>query len=165
MNTSELTYFEVLLLLVPVAAGILLTRGVGNAMRRRGSSPRAVRSVRVLVTVIWVAVVVAGVELAFGPFPILSTLTVSAVAGIAATLALQTTLQNVIAGFTLLRYRFLRLGDIIQMGGVKGSVVSVGLLAVVIKLESGALATISNANLLSGPMINYTAAERLAGEY
>lgn len=166
MTVGELFYLEVaLLILLPIAAGIPLSKWVGDAAKRRGSSPLVVRTLHIIVTVVWIAIVVVGVSLAFAPFNFLSALTVSAVATIAITLALQTTLQNLIAGILLLRGRFLRVGDVIQFSGVKGSVASIGLIEVVLKLEGQALAVVSTSNLLSGPMINYTALTRLAGEY
>lgn len=166
MALSELFFVEVaLLIVVPVVAGIFLSKWIGDAAKRRGSSPLLVRTLRLLVTVIWISIVLVGSYLAFGPFSFLSALTVSAVVSIALVLALQTALQNIISGFTLLRQGFLRLGDVVQISGVKGSVVSIGLLNVVLKLEDGSLAVVSNATLLSGPYINHSTATRLAGEY
>lgn len=166
MTSGDLFYLEVFFLIVlPIVVGIPLTKWAGDSAKRRGSSPMLVRTLRIVITVVWVAIVIVGVSLAFAPFSLLSGLTVSAIAAIAVTLALQTTLQNLISGFLLLRGRFIRLGDVIQVSGVKGSVVSIGLIEVVLKLEGGALAVISNSNLLSGPMVNYTAPARLAGEY
>lgn len=166
MTSGDLFYLEVFFLIVlPIVVGIPLTKWAGDLAKRRGSSPMLVRTLRIVITVVWVAIVIVGVSLAFAPFNLLSGLTVSAIAAIAVTLALQTTLQNLISGFLLLRGRFIRLGDVIQVSGVKGSVVSIGLIQVVLKLEGGALAVISNSNLLSGPMVNYTAPARLAGEY
>jgi len=159
--------FEDLLLLVllPVVAGILLTEGVGNYAKRHGRPPIAVRSLRILLTVLWTIVAGFGLVRAFGPFSFLSTLTASAIAGLAVTLALQTTLQNILAGFLLLRSRFLRVGDVVVFGGVKGTVAHIGLVTVVLKAEDGTLTSLSNSTMLSGPMTNYTATKRLAGEY
>lgn len=166
MASGDVFYSEVILLiLLPIAAGIPLSKWAGDVAKRRGSSPLVVRTLRILVTVVWIVIALVGVSLAFAPFNFLSALTVSAVAGIVVSLALQTTLQNLIAGFLLLRGRFLRLGDQVQFSGIKGTVVSIGLVEVVLKLESGALAVVSNSNLLSGPMVNYTAPARLSGEY
>lgn len=107
----------------------------------------------------------AGLSATLGSISFLSTLTFSAIAGVAVTLALQTTLQNLVAGLLLLQHRFLRLGDEVQFSGLKGSVVGFGLVTTVLKLSDGNLAFVSNANLLSGPLVNFTAAQRLTGEY
>jgi small-conductance mechanosensitive channel len=124
-----------------------------------------VRALRILLTIGWAAVVAVGLSVSFGPVPLLSTLTVSAIAGIAVTLALQTTLQNLISGFLLLRRRFLRYGDLLLISGVKGTVVSIGLVNCVLRTPEGTLVLVSNSTLLAGPLQNYTAGERLSGEY
>ncbi|MCI4321645.1 MAG: mechanosensitive ion channel family protein [Thermoplasmata archaeon] len=157
----ELVFF----VLVPAVAGILVTQWAGDAAKKRHWPPHLVQATRVLLTVVWVSVVIAGVSVSVGPVNPLSTLTVSAVAGIGATLALQTVLQNVVAGYVLLRRRFLRLGDDVTIGSVHGRVAIVGLVTTVLRLEDGSLALVSNSNLLSGPLVNRTAGQRLAGEY
>lgn len=155
----------VLLIVVPAAVGSLVSKWAGGAAKRRGSPPGKVRGIRILITVVWVSVVAAGVSFTLGPVSFLSTLTFSAIGGIAVTLALQTTLQNIVSGLILLNRSFLRLGDVIQISGVKGTVVGFGLVNTVIKLEDGTLAFVSNSNMLSGPLLNHTAGARLAGEY
>jgi small-conductance mechanosensitive channel len=155
----------VLLVLVPAVVGILLTRWIRERAKRAGSSPAQVRGLEILVTVIWVALVLIGTSVTLGPISLLSTITFSAVTGIAVTLALQTTLQNFVSGVILLQHRAIRIGDVIQFGGVKGEVVSFGLVTTVVKQEDGTLVFVSNSNLLGGPLVNYTAAKRLEGEY
>jgi small conductance mechanosensitive channel len=154
-----------LLIVLPAIVGYLASRWLGDEAKRRGSTPGVVRGIRILTTVVWAAIVVFGVSLVLGPVSFLSTLTVSAIAGIAATLALQTTLQNIVAGFILLQRGFLRVGDVVAVSGVKGTVVSLGLVDTVIMIEDGTLAFLSNSTLLNGPLLNPTASERLRGEY
>jgi small conductance mechanosensitive channel len=164
--SQELLYAEVVFLVIlPIAVGLPLSKWTGDTGRRRGWSPFAVRTVRTLITILWVSVMVVGLSLIFGPFNPLSTLTVSAIGGIAATLALQTTLQNILAGFILLHRRFMLLGDVVQISGVKGTVVGLGLVSTVLKLPDGSLTFVSNSNLLAGPLTNITAGSRLAGEF
>lgn len=166
MPSTETIVLDVLLLIVlPAVVGYLLARWAGDTARRRGWPPLRVRILRIVITVGWIAVVIADTAGTVGTFSFLSALTVSAVAGIAVTLALQTTLQNILSGFILIQQRFLHLGDQIQFSGIKGTVVSIGLVEVVLKTDAGALAMVSNANLLAGPMVNFTAAQRLSGEY
>lgn len=163
--TDTVVLDVVLFIAVPALAGYLLTRWAGDTAKHRGWPPLRVRTLRVIITIVWVAIVVAGTAATVGSFSFLSALTVSAIAGIAITLALQTTLQNILAGFILIQQRFLHLGDQVQIGGVKGTVVGIGLVAVVVKTETGALAMVSHSNLLAGPLVNFTAAQRLSGEY
>ena len=155
----------VLLIVVPAVAGPFIARWAGNVSKRRGSSPSTVRGVRVLITVLWASMVAEGLSLAFGPIPFFSTLTFTAVGSIALTLALQTTLQNIVAGFLLHRRGFLLIQDEVEFSSAKGHVVSMGLVTTVLRLEDGRLAFVSNSNLLAGPLINRTASARLQGDY
>lgn len=153
------------LVLVPGIAGPLLSRWVKDWAKRSGSTPATVRGLQIAITVSWVALVVVGLSVTLGSVSFLSTLTFSAIAGIAVTLALQTTLQNLVAGVLLLQHRFVRVGDAVQFSGLKGTVVGFGLVTTVIKQSDGTLAFVSNSNLLGGPLINFTAADRFSGEY
>ncbi len=150
---------------LPAVVGFLLSGWLTERAKRRRWSPLAVRTLGTVVTIVWIAIVVVGIALTLGSFNLFSALTISAVAAVAVTLALQTTLQNIISGFILIHQRFLHLGDSIQFSGVKGTVVSIGLVEVVIRTDGGALAMISTSNLLLGPLVNFTAASRLSGEY
>ncbi len=165
MTTASLVLDVLLLIVVPAVAGYTLSRTLGDIVKKRGWPPASVRTLRAVITVIWVAVVVADSAATLGSYSFLSALTVSAIAGVAVSLALQTTLSNILAGFILVQQRFLHIGDNIQFSGIKGTVVGIGLVEVVVRTEGGALAMLSNANLLAGPTINFTASQRLAGEY
>lgn len=166
VSPDDLLLLEaIFLIVVPVIVGPLITKWAGTWEKRRGGSPARVRGLRVLITVIWVGLVGFGLFLTVGTISFLSTLTFSAIAGIAVTLALTTTLQNLVSGLILLQQRSLRVGDVVQFSGAKGAVVSFGLVTTVIKFDDGTLAFVSNSNLLSGPLINFTAAKRLSGEY
>ena len=166
MSSTENVILEAIFFIaVPAVVGYLCARWAGDSAKRRGWPPLRVRVLRVVITIVWVSIVVAGTAATVGTFSFLSALTLSAVAGVAVTLALQTTLQNIIAGFILMQQRFLHLGDQIQFSSVKGTIVGIGLVEVVLRTETGALAMISNANLLSGPTVNFTASQRLSGEY
>jgi small-conductance mechanosensitive channel len=58
----------------------------------------------------------------------------------------------------------LRLDDMIQFSGVKGRVVRIGLVTTWLKTDDGTIATVTNSNLLAGPMLNYSAQARLDHE-
>ncbi|MCI4332435.1 MAG: mechanosensitive ion channel family protein [Thermoplasmata archaeon] len=150
---------------IVLVGGYVLSRNASARIRERGAPPHQVRAVRIAISVVASLLVVAIVVIAFGPVSPVSGLTASAFAGLVATFALQTTLANVVAGFLLLRNKVLRLNDGIEISGVKGKVVQIGLVTTWLRLEDGALASVSNSTLLSGPMINRSAGERLKGEY
>jgi small conductance mechanosensitive channel len=150
---------------VVAVGGYLLSRWAAHWLRQRGGTPGQVRGVRIAISVIGFVVAAVIFFSAFGPVSAISSLTVSAVLGLAATLALQTTISNVIAGFILLRDRVLRLDDTVTIGGITGRVVRIGLVTSWLRLDDGSLASVSNSNLLSGPLINRSAKDRLGGEY
>jgi small conductance mechanosensitive channel len=161
-----LVWIEVLGLVVgPAIAGPLISRWLSRRGRARGAPPPRVRAIDVLSTAVWVAIVAVGISLTLGSVSFLSTLTFTAIAGVALTLALQTTLQNLVSGVILLRNRSIHIGDSVQFSGLKGIVAGIGPVTTVIKLTDGNLAFVSNSNLLSGPLVNYTAAKRFEGEY
>jgi small conductance mechanosensitive channel len=163
--TEQFVLDLVFWVLVPAIAGPLIARWAGRRATRAGRSPARVRGIEVIVTIAWVSVLAAGLTVTLGGVSFVSTLTFSAIAGIAVTLALQTTLQNLVSGMILLQNRVLRVGDAVQFSGIKGRIAGIGPITTVIKLEDGTLAFVSNSNLLSGPLLNTTASGRFAGEY
>ncbi|MGP8072404.1 MAG: mechanosensitive ion channel domain-containing protein [Thermoplasmata archaeon] len=155
---------------VLVAAGVavggyLLSEWVAVGIRRHGAMPYQVRWARLIISLL--GVVAAGLILfaAYGSLSLVSGLTFSAILTLAATLALQTTIGNVIAGFILLRDRVLRMDDRIQISGIQGTVVRIGIVTVWVRLDNGSLASVSNSTLLGGPLVNQSAAVRLKGEF
>ncbi len=163
---------DLLPIIVPVALAAVLLVGsyvlssrVSRWLKARGAPPAAARGATFVISLTGVLLAGAVLFVAFGPLTVTVGLTLSAVVGLAATLALQTTIGNVIAGFILLRDRMLRQGDEIQIGGVRGTVVRFGLVTTWIRAEDGSLALTSNSNLLSGPLVNRSAANRLKGDY
>jgi small-conductance mechanosensitive channel len=75
-----------------------------------------------------------------------------------AAIAVRTRMANVFAGYILLRNRVLRLRDPVQIGRVSGRVARI---TTGQRLGDGSRASVSNSNLLSGPLIHRTAGERL----
>jgi len=88
-------------------------------------------------------------------------LTISGIIAIALTLALQTTLTNVISGVLVILEGSVRTKDMIQFSGITGEVVKLGLRNVWVQTNDGNLVIISNSQVATGPLINYTAKERL----
>jgi len=159
------TILPLVVSIVLAVGGYLLSRSAAGWLRQREAPPTAVRWARLVISLIGFLLAAAVLFVAFGPLTLASGVTLSAVIGLAATLALQTLIGNVIAGVILLRDRVLRLDDHIQIGGVSGTVVRLGLVTTWLRLDDGGLASVSNSNLLSGPLVNKSAIDRLKGEY
>ena len=149
-----------------IAAGTLaveelLSRLTARAARRAGVAPNEVRQIQDALVIIFIAIAAVIITGVLGISSLFTTFTFSAVAGLAATLALQSTLQNIIAGIFMIRDHTLRLGDSIEIGGMKGRVVKLGFRTVWLKDERGSVVIVSNNTLLNGPFVNHTATLRL----
>jgi small conductance mechanosensitive channel len=139
----------------------LLIRLITRGAKRAGASADLIRSVREALSILWVIFVAVGLVSVTGIGSIFSFLTLSGIAGLAISLALQNTLTNIISGILILSDGVLRLHDSIEYSGVKGRVVKIGLRATWVKTDSGDIAIISNNYLANGPLVNFTASERL----
>jgi len=139
----------------------LLIRLITRGAKRAGASADLIRSVREALSILWIIFVAVGLVSVTGIGSIFSFLTLSGIAGLAISLALQNTLSNIISGILILSDGVLRLHDSVEYSGVKGRVVKIGLRATWVKTDSGDIAIISNNYLANGPLVNFTASERL----
>lgn len=153
---------SVLITAASFLVGESLIRLITTAAGRNGVSTATLRTVREGITAIWIAVAAVGVTHLTGIMEEFTTLTISGIAGIAITLALQTTLSNILSGVFLLRDNILRLGDMIECGGVKGQVIKVALRDTWVKTDEGKIAVFGNSLLAGGPLINHSAATRFS---
>lgn len=144
--------------------GELFRRGLTAIAKRAGASRTLVKSIGDGIRVAWIVVGAAGVLIITGIASQFQALTVTGLAGLTISLALQTTLSNIIAGVLLFSDRTLRLHDEIAYSGIRGTVVRVGLRSTLIRTQEGRIAIIGNSTLLAGPFINYSAEERLVGK-
>jgi small conductance mechanosensitive channel len=161
-RTALLTFAYVVGALVGIAMfGTLFSRLVGRISRRAGASKAVTNSVRQWIAVLMIVAAVAAVAGLTGISSQFTTLTISGIGGLAVTLALQNTLSNVIAGVLMLQDGVLRLGDDIEFGAFRGSVVKLSLRTTWVKNSEGVIAVIGNSNLAAGPILNRTAKARL----
>lgn len=141
----------------------LLSRVITRGARRAGVSHRVISYIRVALNAAWIIVAITTVLSISSLAPYLSgALTISGLATLAVSLALQTTFSNMIAGILLFHDNTLRIGDIIQYSGIRGQVVRVWLRTTWVQTDDGNIAIISNSTLSAGPWINFTATERLS---
>jgi potassium-dependent mechanosensitive channel len=68
----------------------------------------------------------------------------------------QTVLKNVVSGLIILFERPFRVGDVLDVGGQKGTLTSIGLRASVLQLWDGTEALFPNSNLLENALTNWT---------
>jgi len=134
---------------------------IRSVARRAGATPPLLRSVRDVITVICILLGATEILSITGLASQFTTLTVSGIVGVAISLALQTTLSNVISGFLLFRDKAIRLGDDIQFGGVRGNIIQTGLRATWVRTQDGNIVLTGNTNLSSGPLLNFSSRSRL----
>ncbi len=85
-------------------------------------------------------------------------LAVGASAALAVGLALQDVLKSVVAGVVMLFQRPLAVGDMVEIGGQYGEVISTGLLSVRIRTFNDNIVTVLNSKVFSEPVINANSA-------
>lgn len=117
--------------------GILLTRAITSAAKRAGVSQTDVRFFREGVRALFILLVILVTIQLTGLTSEFTTLTLSGIVAIALSLALQTTLTNVISGILLLLDGTIHVSDSIQYYGIKGEVVKIGLRNTWIKTVEG----------------------------
>jgi small-conductance mechanosensitive channel len=123
--------FALLVQIVSVVAlwaivGELFRRGLTALAKKSGAGKQLVRNIRDGVRIAWIVVAVAAVLIVTGIASEFQALTVTGLAGLTISLALQTTLSNIIAGVLLFSDKTLRLNDVISYSGIKGTVVQGG---------------------------------------
>ncbi len=144
--------------------GEFLIRVITSAAKRAGLLTGQIRLIKewiwLLIALLAVGVVVHIIGLA-SQFTIL---TISGIIALAFSLALQTTLSNVISGILLLLDNTLRVNDLVEFSAFKGQVVKIGLRSTWIKTGEGNIVITSNNSIVNGPLTNITAAARLQKE-
>ena len=86
-----------------------------------------------------------------------SLVAVLATAGLAIGLALQGTLSNFSSGVMLLLFRPFRVDDFVEVAGVKGSVVEIGIFTTVLKTPDNVKIIVPNSSIYGATITNYAA--------
>ena len=134
---------------------------ISGVARRAGASPDLIRTIREVLSILWIVLAAVLILSIAGIASLFSFLTLSGIVGLAVSLALQNTLSNIISGILLLSDGALRLHDSVVYSGLKGEVVRLGLRSTWIRTEGGDIAIVSNTFLQAGPLINHSALSRL----
>ncbi|HZY92711.1 MAG TPA: mechanosensitive ion channel domain-containing protein [Thermoplasmata archaeon] len=146
----------------------LVTEGASRLLRaiarRAGARVVTVNGIRNALRIIWILISVAAVASLTQLATEFTVLTVTGIAGLVLSLSLQAVFSNIIAGFFLLHDRAVRVGDVIEFGGVKGRVARVALRNTWVVLDTGTVAIIGNSALMGGPLVNHSAAGRFVSD-
>ena len=143
----------------------LLRTVISRAAKSAGAESTVLRDIGTGMRLIAAVVIVSDVLQVTGLASYFTLLTLSGIGALVVTLALQTTLSNVIAGVLLFTDGATRLHDQVEYSGVKGEIVRMALRNTWIKTESGTLVVVGNSSLSNGPLSNHTATTRLSKRY
>jgi small-conductance mechanosensitive channel len=136
---------------------LIIIKAISNAAERSQLPKGSIRDVQEGILIIWLGLTVAWILQSLGFTSLSSSLTLSGIIGLGITLALQSTFSNLLSGIWLLRENVLRLGDKIELGTVKGTVIKLSFRATWLKTSEGHIVIMSNSTLYNGPFTNFTA--------
>ena len=144
------------ILLVGVFALRYLVTPLRRLLERGRMAPSATSFLANSLRAIVLAAVAIGVLQQLG-VETTSLVAVLAAAGLAVGLALQNTLANFAAGLLVLAFRMVRVGDVIDVGGLRGRVSDLYPFHVVLITEDNQSVTVPNSLLTGGGVRNFTA--------
>jgi small-conductance mechanosensitive channel len=139
----------------------IIDRAIRRGARYARIRPEVINSVTRGITVLALLVGLFGVLTYVGLTSVVTLITGLGIVGLAISLALQATLSNIIAGISLLMDRTIRLDDVIELSGIKGKVVKIGMRSTWIKTENGDLVIIPNSTMTTTPLKNHSLSARL----
>ncbi len=152
-----------------IASGVLvllLSQFILRISRAAGVRASTQRTIRDTITILWLLLLAFGLLSIWNLTSEFGFLTLSGIVGLAVSLALQTTLTNMISGIFLLRDQLVRIGDeITYSGSTHGRIIRVTLRNTWVLTDKGDVAVIGNSNLAAGPLVNHSAGKIFALTY
>ena len=161
--------YLIIVSIVIITAILLIEEGISFIIRRAAKlakiRPVITRDLIAGLRIIAVVAIISSILGLTGLSAEFTSLTISGIAALVVSLALQSSLSNIIAGVFLVNDGIVRIDDVIEYNGMKGKVVRIALRNTWIKSDGGSIAVVSNSALSSGPLINYTAEERISKKF
>jgi small conductance mechanosensitive channel len=145
----------IIVLIVGFMAAKMIRGGVRKAMEKRGVDSTLIPFTCKLVYYLILAFVLLAVLGIFG-VEVTSIIAVLGAAAFAVGLALQGTLSNFAAGVMLLIFRPFKVGDVVDTGGVVGSVVEIGIFATLLNSPDNIRIIIPNSSVWGSTIKNIT---------
>ncbi len=133
-----------------------LKKGIARVMEKRNVDPTLISfSVSMLYVVMQVFVIVAALEKL--DIKTTSFIAVLGAAGLAVGLALQGSLANFAAGVLMIIFKPFKVGDFVEAGGSKGSVVEISIFTTLLDTMDNKRIIVPNAKLMADNITNYSA--------
>ena len=133
-----------------------LKKGIARVMEKRNVDPTLISfSVSMLYVVMQVFVIVAALEKL--DIKTTSFIAVLGAAGLAVGLALQGSLANFAAGVLMIIFKPFKVGDFVEAGGSKGSVVEISIFTTLLDTMDNKRIIVPNAKVMGDNITNYSA--------
>jgi len=136
-------------------SSLILRRIERKAVAKGRATPQGAALVRKWI-LFAVAAILALVGLLSASIPLTAFAFLGGALAIAAGFGLQTLLKNLVSGVMLLIERPLRLGDLVEVDGIRGRVTEIGIRASTIRGGDGIESMVPNSRFLEGSMTNWT---------
>lgn len=160
LGALAISVWDLLLFVLVLVGGLILARLIRFTMQEdiltrlnlRYGLPNAISTVAyyiILTVVFLISLGAAGVELT--RFTVLT-----GALGVGVGIGLQNIVNNFVSGIILLFERPIRLGDKVEVDGIKGEVERIGMRSSTLLTSQGAEAVIPNAALISNRVVNWT---------
>ncbi|MFT7558507.1 MAG: small conductance mechanosensitive channel [Flavobacteriales bacterium] len=132
-----------------------VTKIIEKAMKARGIDPTICQFIRNILYYLMLAFVIIA---ALGQLGVqtASIVAIMGAAGLAVGLALQGSLANFAAGVLMIAFRPCRVGDFVEVGGASGVVKEISIFSTILLTPDNKTVIISNANVMSGNIVNYS---------
>lgn len=144
-----------LVLLVGIVLTKIVMKLIGHGFAKSNADATAVSFLQSLISVA-LYVLLGVIVLSVLHVPMTSIITVIGTMGIAIGLALKDSLSNVAGGFILLFSKPLKVGDLVEFGGVTGTVESIAILQTKLLRPDGTTVFIPNGKIADAMVLNYT---------
>ena len=125
--------------------------------------PRGLNNALSMIIHYLVLVVGFGIAISFLGFPVTQLTILTGAFGVGLGFGLQTIINNFFSGLIVLAERPIRVGDVIEMDGIAGTVVRIGIRATVYRTADGSEIIMPNARLIAERVINWTFSDRDRG--
>jgi small-conductance mechanosensitive channel len=142
---------------------LYLARIISNILRRLLRRQKAPEGVTHLLSqlILWTVIALGVITAIQRFFNVTAFLAGLGIIGFTIGFALQDVMKNLVSGIILLIQQPFHVGEVIGAAGYDGTVQQIDLRTTEMETTDGRIVTLPNANILTGPIINYTRARRL----
>ena len=142
---------------------LYLARLISNLLRRVLRRQKAPEGVTHLLAelILWTIITLGAITAIQRFFNVTAFLAGLGIIGFTIGFALQDVMKNLVSGIILLIQQPFHVGEVIGAAGFDGTVQQIDLRTTQMETTDGRIVTLPNANILTGPIVNYTRARRL----